>query len=532
MGGMEDTLMRISMQAKILILITALLLCVTILLTAIFSYLQLKETEKEMGTLALNAAKTISLMPTVKNAFKKEHPEEVIQPISEEMRELIGAEFIVIGNTDSIRYAHPDKNKLGKKMVGGDNDKALLHGEYYTSRAEGSLGPSLRGKAPIYDETGEIIGLVSVGFMVEDIKSIIWNKVFKISGSAFGVLLLGIIGSLLLAQNIRKDTLGLEPHQIGSLYRDRNAILASIKEGVIAIDVQGNINMLNESAKNILGISAINDKKIEEIVPNTKMYEVLSSGQPIKDDELILNNRSVIVNRIPIKNEKDEIVGVVSSFRDKTEINEMLTTLSEIRSYSQDLRAQTHEFTNKLYVLSGLLQLEHYEEAIDLIQSESDNSIHQNKVLNEQVQDKTVQALLLGKISKCSEKKIEFKIDHNTYLNELPIHFDVVKLIAILGNLIDNAIEAVESSSKKEIHFFATDVGDDIVFEIADSGTGIPEEDVSNIFLQGYSTKQNGHRGFGLNIVKEAVSKLNGDIEFNNSDEGAVFSVFFPKELQ
>ena len=290
-------------------MITALILSVTILLTAIFSYLQLKETEKEMGTLALNAAKTISLMPTVKDAFKEEHPEKIIQPISEEMRELIGAEFIVIGNTDSIRYAHPDKNKLGKKMVGGDNDKALLDGEYYTYRAEGSLGPSLRGKAPIYNESGDIIGIVSVGFMVKDIKSVIWNKVFKISGFAFGVLLLGIIGSLLLAQNIRRDTLGLEPHQIGSLYRDRNAILASIKEGVIAIDSHGNINMMNESAKHILGLSAADNKKIEEIVPNTKMYEVLSSGQPIKDDELILNNRSVIVNRIPIKNEKEKSLG-------------------------------------------------------------------------------------------------------------------------------------------------------------------------------------------------------------------------------
>src|SRR5699024_176534 len=224
------------MHAKILTLIIALILCITMLLTAIFSYLQLKETESEMGTRALHVATTISLMPSIKQAFNEEHPEDTIQPIAEEIREFVGAEFIVVGNTESIRYAHPDSKKLRKKMVGGDNDKALIDGKFYTSKAKGSLGPSLRGKAPIIDDQGDIIGIVSVGFLVEDIQSIILNKVLKISGISAIVLILGILGGIFLARNIRKDTFGLEPHQIASLYRDRNAILASIKEGVIAID--------------------------------------------------------------------------------------------------------------------------------------------------------------------------------------------------------------------------------------------------------------------------------------------------------
>src|SRR5699024_9618908 len=278
------------------------------------------------------------------------------------------------------------------------------------------------------------------------------------------------VGGILLARDIRKDTFELEPHQIASLYQDRNAILSSVKEGIIAIDKKGNINMINESAKQLLGLRFDKEpKKIEEVVPNTKMYEVLRSGQPVKNDEMMINNRSVIVNRIPIKSKDGAITGVVSSFRDKTEMNEMLETLSEIRSYSEDLRAQTHEYTNKLYVLSGLLQLEHYEEAIDLIQQESEINIQQNKVLIERIQDKTVQAILLGKISKCSEKKIDFTIDGDSYLHTLPEHIDAVKLIAILGNIIDNAMEAVEDCEEKKIRFFATDIGNDIVFEIADS---------------------------------------------------------------
>ncbi len=530
----EVDLKRVKLKTKILVLITGLIVSITVLLTAINGYFEWKETEEQIGQRALQAATTMSFMPTVRNAFSSEQPEKIIQPIAENFREIVGAEFVVVGNTDSIRYAHPDVNKLGKRMIGGDNDRALLKGEYYTSKAVGSLGPSLRGKAPVLDKDGEIIGIISVGFLVDDIQSIIMQKLLKASGFSFIVLVFGIIGSVLLANNIRKDTFGLEPHQIASLYRDRNAILASIKEGIIAINKEGQITMMNDSAKNMLGLS--NDhvnKKIEDVFPNTKMYAVLSSGGTVHDDEMVLNNREVIVNRTPIFGKRGEVAGVVSSFRDKTEINEMLNTLSEVRAYSEDLRAQTHEYTNKLYVLSGLLQLGHYNEAIDLIQTESQLHLHQNKVLLGQLKDRTVQAVLLGKIGKASEKKINLHIDANSSLEELPNQFDMGKVITILGNLLDNAMEAVENKSDKHVTFFATDMGGDIVFEIADNGDGIPNEMMEHIFDFGFSTKAVDNRGFGLANVKKIIHELGGQIEVHNQPSGgAVFSVFIPKVLQ
>ncbi|MUK90162.1 GHKL domain-containing protein [Ornithinibacillus sp. L9] len=522
---------KISLKTKILVLITGLIVLVTILLTAINAYLESKDIEEQIGQQALHVATTISVMPTIVEAYKLENPSEVIQPIVEEIREFIGAEFIVVGNHDSIRYAHPDEEKIGKKMVGGDNDRALLHGEYYTSKAVGSLGPSLRGKAPIFNKNGEVIGIVSVGFMVDDIRTIVFNRLLKISGASLIVLLIGIIGGILLAKNIRKEIFGLEPYQIASLFRDRNAILSSVKEGIIAIDHQGMITMMNESAQRILGLSKDHvHKRIEDVFPNTRMYHVLSSGDTMKDDEMILNNRQVIVNRTPIVSDEGNVVGVVASFRDKTEINEMLTTLTEVRKYSEDLRAQTHEFTNKLYVLSGLLQLGHYDEAIELIQTESKMNIVQNKVLLQQIQDRTVQAILLGKIGKASEKKIDFKIDGNSHLKKLPKHIDLSKLITILGNLLDNAMEAVEHKDEKIVTFFVTDIGRDVVFEVSDGGDGIAEEQVERLFELGYSTKQGNDRGFGLALVKQTVHELGGHIEFHNqSNGGAVFSVFLPK---
>ncbi|ASN04652.1 ATP-binding protein [Virgibacillus necropolis] len=522
----------VSLQTKILGLIITLVLLVTIFLTGIIAYIESEETSENIGKRALQVATTISFMPSIRNAYKLDQPQTVIQPIAEKIRKKVGAEFIVIGNAESIRYSHPDEWKLGKRMVGGDNARALVQGEYYTSRAIGSLGPSLRGKAPIFNEQGTIIGIVSVGFLVEDIKSIVFDKLVKISSISLAVLFFGILGGVLLARNIRKDTMGLEPHEIASLYRDRNAILLSIKEGIIAIDNKGYITMMNHSAKSILGFTDDNQlKKIEDVFHNTKMYEVLKSGIGNKDEEMILRDRTVIVNRTPIT-EDNEVVGVVASFRDKTEINEMLNALSEVRRYSEDLRAQTHEFTNKLYVLSGLLQLKHYDEAIELIQKESAFHLNQNKVVLEQIKDKTVQAILLGKISKASEKKVDFLIDENSSLNVVPKNIDMIKLITILGNLIDNAFEAVENNTLKKVTFFATDIGTDIIFDISDNGVGIAEENIDTIFETGFSTKQAFDRGYGLASVKDIVEELHGGIEVSNqNDGGAVFSVFIPKSL-
>ena len=519
-----------SLQTKILGLIISLLLFVIVLLTGIFAFVETKQTENQMGQLALQVAKTVSFMPSIKKAFELENPSQVIQPIAEQIREEVGAEFVVVGNNDSIRYSHPHIWKIGKKMVGGDNDLALLEGKYYTSKAVGTLGPSLRGKAPIFDDDGEIIGIVSVGFLIEDVRSAILKNLIKISFFSLFVLVLGVIGGVLLVRNIRKDTLGLEPHEIASLYRERNAILLSIREGIIAIDEKGIITMMNHSAREMLDLSEdCMNQLIDQVFPNTKMYRVLQSGVQEKDQEMVLRDRTVIVNRTPII-ENNRVVGGVASFRDKTEVKEMINTLSEVRKYSEDLRAQTHEYTNKLYVLSGLLQLGHYEQAIQMIQSESTIHQHQNKILFDQIHDRTVQAILLGKISKASEKKISFTIDPDTFLHPLPVHIDISKLITILGNIIDNAFEAVNENKKKEVTFFATDMGNDIVFEVGDNGFGIDSDTTEEIFEKGYSTKMEKNRGYGLSNVKEIVDELHGTIEVQNQKKGgAIFSIFIPK---
>ncbi len=470
-------------------------------------------------------------MPEVIKAFQTKDPAAIIQPTVERIRKEVGAEFIVVGNKEGIRYSHPVPERIGKKMVGKDNYRALVEGKYYTSRAVGSLGPSLRGKSPVFNKKNEIIGIVSVGFLSENIKEQIFHNVIRAGFISMAVLIIAVAGSIMLSRNIRKDTMGLEPYQIATLYTERDAILQSVREGILAYDKTGRVTMINKTAKKLLNIKGSSHRlEIEDLFPNSNLYQVFKTGRSQKDREITLKDRTLIVNWTPVFH-KDEVNGIVASFRDKTEFEQMLNTLSEVQRYSEDLRAQTHEFTNKLYVLSGLLQLGEYDEAVDMIQDETEDFEVKNHILFNQIEETRVQAVLLGKIGKASEKKIEFEIDSNSSLQTLPIHINLSHLIVIIGNLIDNAFEAVVRNKNPKVMFFATDLGKDIIFEVHDNGNGIPEENKALIFCRGFTEKNsNEPRGYGLANVNEAVNQLGGMIELHSEKgKGAVFTVYIPK---
>lgn len=520
---------RLSLQSKILLLVILLVVSITVMLGGIFSYFEYKDTKEEIGQRALETANIVSRLPTIINAFYTDEPHIIIQPKAEEIRRKIGAEFVVVGNKDSIRYSHSDPKKIGQKMVGGDNDLALIEGKSYISEATGSLGPSLRGKAPIFGIDNEIIGIVSVGFMLDDIKTIIYNRLLKISLASLGVLMFGVIGGIFLTRNIRKDTMGFEPYEISNMFRERDAILSSIREGIIAFDGDGKLTLINNSAKKLTGIDSEKDLTVEQIFPEIDSKSIFIDMKNYKNKEIIVNNRVVIVNTTIIK-EADEVAGFVVSFRDKTELKELVNTLSEVRKYSEDLRAQTHEYTNKLYVISGLLQLGNYTEAIEIIQKESEITKNQNKILFEQIKDPTIQAILLGKLGLASENKITLTIDEDCYLDKVPEHIKPEQLVSIIGNLIDNAIEAVQGLKNGTVIFSATDLGNDLVIEVSNNGDCIPEHMMKDIFKRGFSTKEKEGRGYGLAIINETLRELQGDIIVKNQSTGGVnFSVFIPK---
>ncbi|MEY2195028.1 ATP-binding protein [Neobacillus sp. BF23-41] len=505
-----------------------------LLLTTFFSYMESKEIEENKGRMALEISKTVSFIPNIIAAFQTSDPSKTIQPLAEKIRKETGAEFVVIGNKEGTRYSHPQTALIGKKMKGGDNQRALKNGEYYVSKAKGSLGPSIRGKSPIMNKEGEVIGIVSVGFLLEDVHQQIMNNVTKVLLVSLFALLISLLGSILLGRNIRKDTMGLEPYEIAALYKEKNAVLHGVKEGILAIDKHGFITMMNQPAKRLLHINGtVRNLKVDGLFPSDYLYEVLKSGNPQADKEMVWKDKTVIVNCTPLFDENG-VSRVVASFRDKTEIEQMVNTISEVKRYSEDLRAQTHEFTNKLYVLSGLLQLEEYEQAIDMIQTETQVLQFQNSIVFNHIKDTKVQAILLGKLGKASEKKVKFEVVSDSQLEALPSHFKLSNLIVILGNLIDNAFEAVYGFDSPTVKFFVTDIGSDIIFEIADNGKGLTEKEIPLLFGRGYTSKKGDEpRGFGLSNAEEAVLEMNGMIEVQSTPEsGTVFTVYLPKEYE
>lgn len=526
---------KISLQTKILGLISTLILFIVLLLASIFAYLQYDDAIAQVKQLALQSAMTISLMPELKESIENGDLEQNFRTIVDQVMDQVNAENIIIEDRKKIIYSHIDPSQVGKQNFDPTSNPALLFGGSKNFEVEREHGSVFIGKVPIIADSGEYthaIGTVSVEYSEKDIYQTIYKRIMSIFIASLIVLIIGIIGGVFFAKSIRKDTLGLEPHEISSLYRERSAILLSVKEGIIAIDQNGFVTLINHSAQLMLNLMDGNriGQPIRLVLPTVQFDHVLQEGKPLHNVEILINDKLFIFNFIPII-ENSKIMGLVSSFRDKTELKKLVDTITEVREYSEGLRAQTHEYYNKLYLLSGLLQLERYQDAFEFIQKEAANHEHQNKILFNQIHDTNVQAILLGKLGNASEKKIDFEIDPDSFVDPLPTHMEVTDIITIIGNLIDNAFDAVSHQQERRVIFSITGIGNDIIIEVEDNGIGIAEDQLDYIFYLGNSSKGE-NRGYGLFNVKQIVEFLGGTIEVkNNKNRGAIFTVFLPKKI-
>lgn len=522
------------LQTRLILLIGGLLFLIIIALSFSFERLLVSTLEKNIGASALKLAKTVALMDTIRYAFDDENPSEAIQPIVEKIRMETDAEYIVIGNREGIRYAHPLPDRIGKEMVGGDNEP-VLEGMSIISKAVGSMGHSLRGKTPIYDDQGDIIGIVSVGILMKDIEASAQayrNRVLVFAGLA---ILVGCCGALWIASSVKRSIHGLEPKEIGLLYQEKKAILESIHEGIIAINTEGIVTLANHAATALIDPRERTDvtgRHILDVIPDSRMMVVIRTGEAEKDQELLINESAVVVNRVPIYDHEQRIVGAVSSFRNKSELLRLTEELTQVKRYTEALRAQTHEYSNKLYTIYGLIQLESYQEAMDLITHETD--VHQNLIhfLLQEIPDPIIGGILIGKFNRGSELKVRLDIDRDSSFKDIPEPISRNQLVAIIGNLIDNAMDAAlaSDSGDKWVKVFFADEGEELRIEVSDSGDGVGEEEAGRLFELGYSTKKGNGRGFGLSIVSGALQQLRGNVTCRNAPRGgAVFTVIIPK---
>lgn len=525
---------NLTLQSKIFAYGALFVTAIALLIGSSFYFTMSDSIEQQIGNRALSIAVTTASRPDVIAGFESNQPAETLQPIAERVRHLSGAEYVVIGNLEGIRYAHPVVERIGQKMVGDDNERALIDGESYVSEATGTLGPALRGKTPIKNSQGEIIGVMSVGFLKEDISNTFFEYVDTILTIVLLAILLGVIGSTILARSIKKVLFNLEPAEIAHLYNERNTLFESVREGIIMVDKNANISMVNPAAYDMLSIQSetlLVGRSIEDILPNTLLPHVLSTGEKQFDRPMVVKGKKVIVNRMPILVGK-EIVGAVSSFRLQSDFHQLTTELSQVKQYTEALRAQTHEYQNFLYTISGLIQLNSLDEALHLIHDETEEHQSLIQFVTRRLQDPYLGGLVIGLFNRARELKVRFILDEDSNMKNLPKHLEKSLFVSIIGNLVTNAFEAVEHLDEPDriVRLFITDNGQEILLEVEDSGAGISTDLQKDIFKSRVSTKDGIDRGYGLVKVSENIKDLNGVSSIEKGDlGGALFVISIPK---
>ena len=523
----------LNLKTRMILLVCLLALLLTLVAGGIYTAMIGEVLEEQLGRRALQVSKTVAQIPLVRQLITRPLPQPQIQQLAEKIRLETGAEFIVIGNRDSIRFSHPFPDRIGKLMVGGDNAPALERGEAYVSHAVGTLGPSIRGKAPIFAEDGSVIGIVSVGYLIEDVDNIIHTQQARVGIQVVVLLLIGMAGAISISTHFKKAIFGLEPEQIARMFTERATIIESIREGIIAIDHNARVTVANQQALDILGKNSdqqVIGRHIREVLPGARLSRILAGGEQRIDQELMIGDKALIINTVPMV-VKGRISGAVASFRSKDEIDILAMQLSQVKEYSQLLRAQTHEYSNKLHTIAGLIQIGHEREALELIGRESAGYQGLIAFLAKAVPHPLLAAFLIGKYNHAQELRIDFQIDPDSQLVDVPAELNREKVVTILGNLIDNAFDAaLKKGVDPKVRLSMTDSGNNLVFEVEDSGEGIPEDLAGKIFCKGFSTKDR-ERGQGLYLAQKALEDLRGEITLTDSlMGGALFSVFIPKQ--
>ncbi len=469
-------------------------------------------TRSSIKDTGLAVARTLADMPVIKQGLASPEGSKVIAPLAEQVKERNHLLFVVVTDMNGIRYSHPNPQHIGAHFIGDDLEPAL-QGKESVGINRGNLVTSLRVFTPVYNIHSEQIGVVIVGISLskvdEQINHSRWNMLWGVLFSA----LVGTIGCALLIYTLKRILFGFEPYEISMLFEQRQAMLQSVKEGIIAIDQQGNITLMNQTARKVL-LSPEDFSANNNVAPSTviaTLTEVLESGNAIEDREIIISGQQLLCNVMPIYTRQRKI-GAICTFRDKTEINQLTQQVNGMVNYVDALRERSHEFMNKLHVILGLLQLKRYDKLETYILQTANNYQVEIGALQSKIRHPVVAGFLIGKISRVLEAGHQLTLDEESFLPDNPNEHQTMILITALGNLLENAIDALQGKPEGEIELFLHYHQGRLTAVVSDNGPGIEPEIHALIFEKGFSTKGEQH-GVGLYLVKQQIENGQGNIQ-------------------
>lgn len=460
----------------------------------------------------LAVARSVAASPEVVSALHRPDPSATLQPLAERIRKRTGTDFVVIMSPAGIRYSHPNPAQIGHRFV-GHIAPAAAGGEVVEDYT-GTLGPSRRCVVPVTDH-GAVIGLVSVGIRKEAVTHRVSEQLPGVLGAGLAAALLVGAGTALVTRRVRRQTHGLRGQELQQMYDYYDAVLHAVTDGLLLTDLTGRIRIANDEAVRLLRLPEhFTERAPDRLGLPAPMIATLTDDVPRHDELQIAGGRTLVVSKAVVA-PADKPLGYVVTMRDRTELVALTGELDSARSLTEALRSQTHEASNRLHTIVSLIELGHPDRALSFATEELDQAQGlADRVVDAVDGEPALTALLLGKAAQARERGITLQIDPHTSWPENAA--PTGDLVTIVGNLVDNAFDAVADLPHERVVRFAAEVsGGSATLTVTDNGPGL-SGDVEQAFRRGYSTKESGHagrRGVGLALVAQAVDRLHGTID-------------------
>ncbi|MFD9866991.1 ATP-binding protein [Streptomyces niveus] len=494
---------------------------------ALFAYFTDRAQAEETAERQVTAtARAMADSPSVREAIRSDDPSAALQPYAEHVRVDTGVDFVTIMKPDGTRWTHPNPELIGLPFI-GTTEPALL-GKTFTETYTGTLGPSTRAVTPIKDD-GRITGLISVGITVDRISSQLEEQVKILVLAAGGALVLGGVGTYVINARLRRHTHGMNAGELSRMHDYHEAALHAVREGLLMLDGRRRIALINDGGQELLGLddSAVG-RNIDELGLPAPLVGALLASEPRVDEVHMTADRIVVVSTRPVIG--GERRGTVATLRDHTELQALSGELDSERGFTHALRSQAHEAANRLHTVVSLIEMGRVEEAVEFATAELELA----QVLTDRVVgavgEPVLAALLLGKAAQANERGVELVLAEDSRIDDgvLPPSLAARDLVTVLGNLIDNAVDAAQGTEGARVTVTAL-VGDgELLLRVRDTGPGVAPGDMEEVFRRGWSTR-GAERGLGLALVRQAVHRARGSVELTpGRDGGAEFTVRLP----
>jgi two-component system CitB family sensor kinase len=504
---------RRQLSNRILASVVGILIASTLVGFVLITLSERSDLDHQSERRALAIAQTFAAMPTIERAMVARTPADrrEIQALAQQVTHETGASYIVVLDRHGIRYSHPDRTLIGKRV---SEPVIALDGRNHLGTDHGNLGISANAKAPLRAPDGQIIGEVSSGILEGRISDQLIDELPNLLLYFACALGIGVVASVTLARRLKRSTFGLELEEIAALVQEREAMLHGIREGVITLDREGRVTLLNDEARRLLDLDpdAVG-QELTDLLPPGRLRELLT-GEAAGTDQVVLTDEHVLaVNRMPVFRKGREL-GAVATLRDRTELEGLLRELDSVDAMTNALRAQQHEFSNRMHTLAGLIEIGDHDQAARYALDVSGATSGLAEMIRERIEGPELAAMFLAKTTIASERGVDLVLSEASQLAD--DDHDTAAVLTIVGNLIDNAVDAAAAGPAPGwVVVTLAGARGALTIQVQDSGAGVPENLRQRIFSDGFTTKAepgNRNHGLGLALVLRLVRRARGTI--------------------